>query len=102
MKTFHGSYIYRGANFIISFCAKTYKAAALLVDTTEYQIKTYYSVGMDKTITGVIAEPYGTRTVIDYGFGKEKIQFESIEHLNKVIDEKANKYWNKANINKIQ
>ena len=93
MKTFHGRYIYRGANFIIKFCAKSVNEAAKLINITPYQIKTYYSINEYEKINGIIAEPYGSRTVVDYKLGKEKIYFDNLEHLKKIVDEKVDRYY---------
>ncbi len=93
MKTFHGSYIHRGANFILKFCAKSIKEASKLIGTTPYQIKTYYFITENESFNGIIAEPYGSRTVVDYGFGKGKIYFDSLEHLMKTVNEKVDRYY---------
>jgi hypothetical protein len=93
MKTFYGAYIYRGANFIIKFCAKSIKDAANLIDTTPYQIATYYTVAFKDDFEGIIAEPYGSRTVIDYKFGKEEIHFSNLKHLKETVDEKVDRYY---------
>jgi hypothetical protein len=98
MKTFHGSYIYRGANFIIKFCAKSIKEASMLIDTTPYQIKTYYSINEQTYFSGIIAEPYGSRTVVDYGFGKEKIKFKDLSDLKDKVNVAVDKFYNNSNI----
>jgi hypothetical protein len=98
MKTFSGSWIYRGANFIVRFGAKSVREAAKMAGESEYRIKNYYSVVKERDVEydGIVAEPYGSRTVIDYGFGKKDVFFENFFVMEAEIDQRADEYWAEA------
>ena len=71
MKQFIGNTVYKGRSYDFRLCAKSMKQVAEILDTTYYQVKTYYGAGMeiedDKVFEGILVVPYGSKSAESLG-----------------------------------
>jgi hypothetical protein len=93
MKRFNGNILYRGRSLDVSFCAKSIKEAAKILDCSESYVRKFIyvnTVGEGGVFTGVIAVPYGYQALQVLEKGKEY----DLEEAKRLIDKYAEKQMN--------
>ena len=97
MKLYKGNTIYRGCSYDLRVCAKSRKQVAELLDTSVYDIKTYYydnKIDDDKVFEGVLVVPYGSNSVDTLGLDKYTLHDEmTLEEFKERVDKFRNKQY---------